>query len=222
MKWFIEACASSIGRKVITGLTGLFLCLFLLIHLTGNLNLLGGEAKFDAYANFMHANPATPILEIGLLAGVFLHIAMALGLAMKNTSARGDSSYAMVRSKRGGDHVMSKVMVYTGLVILVFLLLHVYQMRFMKFGAAKGLCATGEPCFNSTIDVLKHAPTALFYILACVLLIPHVAHGFQSAFRSLGLHNERYNGLFNKISYGFALAVMGGFISLPVWALIKF
>src|SRR5882672_8787050 len=101
MKWFLELITSSLGKKLVMALTGLFLILFLAVHLAGNLQLLkhdGGKA-FNVYAEFMTTNPVIKTISYGNYAFILLHILLATFLSRKNRVARGTDGYAVTSGR---------------------------------------------------------------------------------------------------------------------------
>ena len=124
MKWFLDLLSSTLGRKVLMALSGLFLILFLAVHLIGNLQLLkhdDGEA-FNIYARFMTSNPLIKTISYGNYFLILLHIFIALGLTLKNRAARGSQSYAVTSGK--SSSVASRNMGILGTIILIFLVIH--------------------------------------------------------------------------------------------------
>jgi succinate dehydrogenase / fumarate reductase cytochrome b subunit len=148
MSWFTNFLTSSIGRKLIMSLTGLFLVSFLVIHLIGNLQLLyddGGE-KFNLYAKFMTTNPLIKTVSYLLYAGILLHAIQGFALWAKNRKARGGQSYAVkVTRAVNTNSWAARNMGWLGTVIFVFILLHMYQFWLqMKLGNVSYVSYEGE------------------------------------------------------------------------------
>ncbi len=127
MSWFTKTFSSTIGRKLVMSITGLFLCSFLVIHLIGNLQLFkdDGGAAFNIYSKFMGHNPIIRTMEFVLLAGFLFHIWDAIALTRRNKSARSQG-YAVNRSEQNSNW-SSRNMGLLGTVILVFLIIHLYN-----------------------------------------------------------------------------------------------
>lgn len=134
VNWFSRFITSSIGQKLIMSLTGLFLIIFLIVHLIGNLQLMsddGGQA-FNEYAYFMTHNPLIKTVSYGLYAFILLHAIQGIMLWRRNKSARGGEGYAVKVNRVAGNNsrVSSVYMGALGTVILIFILIHMYQFGY--------------------------------------------------------------------------------------------
>lgn len=203
---------SSIGKKLVVGLTGFCLCGFLMVHLGGNLLLYkGGDGTaFNHYAEALASNPLVIPAELILAALFISHIGMAIKITLENRKARPDK-YAMHLSE-GGRTLASRTMIYSGLIVLAFLILHLIQFRFDGAARADLYTAVGSK--------LSFIPMTVFYLVAVVVLGTHVSHGLQSAFRTLGLVHPRYTPIVIRLSQAFGAVVAIGFGSMPIWALV--
>ncbi len=202
---------SSVGKKLIKALTGLFLCAFLLEHLYGNLLLYkddGGEA-FNEYSHTLVHSVLIRIVEIFLFGAIIFHIIQAIVLTRQNNSAR-PVKYDVQKSSETSNW-FSRNMGITGSVILFFLVIHLKNF-FVSYRI------TGE-----VTDVAAHVKESFdqgwysaVYIIAIAFLAFHLNHGFQSAFQTLGLNDKRYSSLLKQIGTGFAILIFIGFSSFPV------
>jgi succinate dehydrogenase / fumarate reductase, cytochrome b subunit len=219
LNWLIKALSSSIGKKVLMAITGLGLCGFLVVHLAGNLLLYKGPEGYNHYAHSLHAQQALLLIgEIGLLLLFVVHIAAAIKTTIENKAAR-PVEYGMRQSKIGEPTMAapaSAVMYGTGIVVLVFLLLHLADFR---FELTHDEVAEMEP-FDKAVFILKTPLSALVYLVGSLVLGYHVLHGFQSAFQSLGLNHPKYMPCIKRLSLIFAIIVGFGFASFPVWAML--
>ena len=136
MSWLNAALQSSVGRKFLMGITGLFLCFFLVVHLAGNLLLYVGPEVYDEYAHKLHSNPEFLILaEILLYSAFLVHILLSISLAFTNTAAR-EQDYAVKRTKVPGrilnvlGMTPDNTMAVTGLVVFLFLIVHLGDFKF--------------------------------------------------------------------------------------------
>ncbi|NUQ81654.1 MAG: succinate dehydrogenase cytochrome b subunit [Bacteroidetes bacterium] len=212
MQWFIKALSTSIGKKLLVGLTGLFLCIFLVVHLYINLHLLktdGGE-EFKALAHFMGNTWAIKVMEIGLFLGILLHIIYSILITLQNRSAKA-VGYAKSPNP-GTSSWVSRTMIFWGLLILVFLVIHLQGIYFKyKFGS--------EPVdlYVLTVQVMSDPVWAIVYILSMVGLGIHLYHGFQSAFQTFGWNTPKYKPLINLVAVVFWLGIPAGFAFLPVF-----
>ncbi|MBS1579389.1 MAG: succinate dehydrogenase cytochrome b subunit [Bacteroidetes bacterium] len=212
---------SSIGRKLVMSFTGIFLVLFLIVHVGINACIFandGGE-MFNKAAHFMGANIVPRILEIGLFLGFILHIVQGYMLEAKNRKARS-AKYAVSYGNKGSKWY-SRSMALLGTLILIFLILHLSNF-WLPNRASQGLSLSGEiDLYAKMKDTFSgHNPltaiTILVYVLGCAALGYHLAHGFQSAFRTIGVHNKRYNKMLTSIGYAFAIIVPLAFVMMPL------
>ncbi|MEM9992068.1 MAG: succinate dehydrogenase cytochrome b subunit [Bacteroidota bacterium] len=235
MRWLTNFLFSSIGQKIVMSLTGLFLISFIVVHLSGNLQLLiddNGE-QFNKYAKFMTTNPLIKFLSYGLYGGILLHAIQGLYLWATNRAARGGQRYAKkVTRAVGTSSIAASNMAWWGTLILIFLVIHMGDFWFaMKFGdnlemvnyegydePVKNLFAKVETTFQNPIFVI-------IYILGMAGLGAHLLHGFQSAFQTLGLNHPKYTpiirGLGALIAFGIPLlfAIIPIFMYLGIYPL---
>jgi succinate dehydrogenase / fumarate reductase, cytochrome b subunit len=212
----VRAVGSSIGRKFLTGLSGLALIGFLVGHLGGNLNLYRGTDAMNAYAEDLHHLPGFVLLDYGVLALVLGHIALVAGLILRNKAARS-GRYAVSASKRAdgkAQSLASRTMVVSGAVILGFVILHLLDMRFQRgsYTAADGSSSVGE----HVVTLMQAEWRVAIYVVGSLLVAWHGFHGLQSAFRSVGLNHRKYTPLIEKLSAGLAVVLGLGFASIPV------
>jgi succinate dehydrogenase / fumarate reductase cytochrome b subunit len=209
--------SSTVGSKILIGLTGLLLFGFLISHLAGNLSLLAGADAFNLYAYKLESLGILVYLaEAGLILIFLLHIVKTLGLYRRNTVARP----ARYQEKKWAGHTSRKTwsstsMAITGLFILFFVIVHV---RTFKFGPWYADPATGHrDLYRLVADIYSNPLYAGFYVVAMVLIGMHLNHGISSAAQSLGLSNERLSR--NLVLGGRVLAVLiaGGFAILPIY-----
>ncbi len=197
------------------GATGLFLCLFLVAHLVGNLLLLkndGGEA-FNQYAEFMSTSPLIRVAEIILFLGFLFHILDALVLTRKNQGARA-SRYVMDAGSANSQWT-SRNMGITGSIVLIFLVVHLNT-----FFVKHRIIGTPETMYDTAIDAFQFGWSGLywaFYVVAMVLLGLHLNHGFQSGFFSLGLNHRKYNSFIKRFGLFFSILIPAGFAVIPIY-----
>jgi succinate dehydrogenase / fumarate reductase cytochrome b subunit len=209
--------SSSVGSKILIGLTGLLLFGFLISHLLGNLTLFGGAPAFNAYAHKLESlGPLVYLAEAGLIAIFLLHIVKTMLNYRRNAAARPKG----YQEKRWAGHTSRKswastTMALTGLFILFFVVVHV---RTFKFGPWYIDPETGHrDLFRLVTEIYSNPLYVGFYVAAMVLIGMHLNHGISSAAQSLGLSNQRYGrGL---VLGGRVLAVLiaGGFAVLPLF-----
>ena len=211
---------SSIGRKLIMALTGLFLCSFLVVHLSGNLSLFfndEGEA-FNKYTHFMSTNMFLRVIEIGLLLGFVFHIATAFKLTNQNASSR-KIKYDNQKLNETSNW-FSRNMGLSGSVVLIFLIMHLvgFWGKF-HFQTEPSVMYDGEPSkdmYTIVVEAFQVWWIVLVYVIGVILLGFHLNHGFQSAFQSLGLKSKAYASLISNVGTGFAVIMTVGFASFPI------
>ncbi len=220
MKWFIEMFSSTLGRKLIMALTGLFLITFLLIHLIGNLQLLkndGGHA-FNVYAEFMSTNPLIQTVSKVNFALILGHIIVSALLTLKNRQARGPEGYAVGNSN--SSIWSSRNMGILGTIILVFLVIHLKDFwAQMHWGSVPTKDYEGKVVRDlyALCNEWFHVGWYVGLYAFCMIGVGfHLWHGFISAFQTLGLNHLKYNGLINFVGKAFSILVPALFALIPI------
>lgn len=215
MSWK-QTFKSSIGKKLVMSFTGIFLILFLIVHVALNACIWandGGE-MFNKGAHFMGANIIPRILEIGLFVGIFLHIVQGYMLVAKNKQAR-TTTYEVPYGNNGSKWY-SRSMGLLGTIILLFLMIHLAHF-WLPNRSSQGLSLGNEiDLFAKMRAIFSKLWIVVVYVIGCLSLGYHLAHGFQSAFRTLGVYNKRYNLMITSIGYGFAVIVCLAFAMMPI------
>lgn len=210
---------SSIGRKFIVGLTGLFLITFLVVHVGINSTILlndGGET-FNEAAHFMAYNWLIRVMEIGLFAGFIIHIGLTLKLYFENKSKR-PVPYAVVDAKANSSWY-SRSMALLGTLLLIFLVIHISQFWSHKL---VHVYIGGEEDIDSytpVVEALRNPVYLVVYLAAFAALSYHLLHGFPSAFQTLGLNHKKYTPVIKLLGTAFSIIVPGLFalIALAVF-----
>jgi len=214
---FKKLLTSAVGRKITMGATGLFLVLFLIVHVGLNLCVFAndGGVMFNQAAHFMGGNWVPRVLEIGLFFFLIVHIVQGLILEMNNRSKRGNVSYAKSYGNRGSKWY-SRSMALLGTLILIFLVLHISNF-WLPNRVHQGFLLGEEINLYERMKVtFSIGWIVIVYLLGLIALAYHLMHGFQSAFRSLGVHNNKYNKLLTCIGHGFAIIVPVLFALMPL------
>lgn len=214
---------SSIGRKQLVAVTGLLLCGFLVGHLAGNLLLLVGPDAFNIYAHKLFSLGALLyVIEAGLAAIFLLHLGLAIKLNIENVQARGGTKrYAMKKNTGRGTTFMSQTMPWTGLILLVFVILH---LKNLKFGTYYTTVVDGvqmRDIYKTTIESFQSIGNVIWYVLAMSAAALHTAHGFASSFQSLGWNHGKYFKNVKRLGYLYAVGVGGGFAALAIYCHMK-
>jgi succinate dehydrogenase / fumarate reductase cytochrome b subunit len=200
-------------------LAGFFLVIFLLVHMGINLLVVIFEDPmvFNNAAHFMGTNLLIKIIEIALFGGLLLHVIYALILQVQNWIAR-PKRYS--RTNFSNTSFFSKFMIHTAAIILVFLVIHFADFYFKaKFGHAETFLVDGvvyHDFASEVVDKFKMLPFVVFYIAAFIFLGFHLVHGFQSAFKTLGIDNKRYTPVIQALSLLYSVVIVGGFSIIPL------
>ena len=202
--------------KILIGVTGLALVLYLIVHIAGNLMVFGGPALFNKYAYTLESNPLIPVIEIGLLLIFLVHIYKTVTMFLSNQQAR-PVRYAM--KKRAGHTsrktLASTTMIFTGLWLLLFVIIHVKAFRYgTEYAWAEG----GRDLYRLEIENFSNPLIVVFYVLSMVVVGSHLWHGASSGFQSLGLDNPRWTPRIRATGKVLAVVIAGGFITISVWA----
>jgi succinate dehydrogenase / fumarate reductase cytochrome b subunit len=220
-----QAFTSSIGRKLVMAITGVSLILFLIVHVTVNACMWAiifdpndnGEV-FNKAAHFLGQTLVPRVLEIGLFLFFVIHIIQGYVLEASNRSKRG-TPYAVNYGNRGSTWY-SRSMGLLGTLIFLFLIVHIYDFWIpSRFGGLDPVVYDNKEYHNlygEMIKVFQNPFIVVLYILGCISLAYHLAHGFQSSFKTLGVHNKRYNAMLTGIGYAFAIIVSLVFALMPV------
>lgn len=218
MSWILNALASSVGRKLVMAATGLFLVVFVAIHLAGNFLLYAGPEMYDNYAHTLHSQKAFLIAsEILLYTAFAAHVYLAFRLTRDNWSAR-KKMYRVKDDKRddrigAGWIAPEKWMLFSGLIVLGFTILHVAEFKF-ELGWGDQLSRLSP--YGQAQVILADWLRIIIYTTACVILGVHTSHGFQSAWQSLGVNHPRINRFLRWASVLMGVGVAAGFSSFPV------
>lgn len=229
MGWIINLLTSSIGKKLLMSLTGLFLIIFLVTHLIGNFQLFvndGGEA-FNLYTQFMSTNPLVQFIAKGLYFFIILHVVLGLMLWFKNRMARGAERYAVNTSTN--TSFAARNMALLGTLILAFLMLHMGDFWFkIKFDADSFKMLTYEGTVHPVKDVYSKVEAsfktpwiAISYLIGLIVLALHLWHGFQSAFQTLGLNHKKYTPIIQLLGKAYAILIPLGFAVILAYMFFK-
>jgi succinate dehydrogenase / fumarate reductase, cytochrome b subunit len=254
MSWITKTLSSSIGKKVLMSLTGLFLCTFLIVHLIGNLQLFksdGGYA-FNSYAVFMTTFPLIKIVSYVNYALILFHAFWGLYLTYQNRKAR-PVGYAV---SNNSSTVFSRNMAILGTVLLVYIIVHMSDFWYKYHNAVlpyvqytenlntgqvvatnmeanytqvtKKLETYNEATGTKSVIVkdlytivgysFKNIFLVLFYVLAMFAVSFHLIHGFQSAFKTIGVNHPKFNPIFQFLGVGiFGILIPLGYAAMPIY-----
>jgi succinate dehydrogenase / fumarate reductase cytochrome b subunit len=222
MKWS-QLFTSSVGKKWVMALTGLFLIIFLIVHAGINACIWAndGGKMFNKAAHFMGSTVLIRIAEIGLFLGIFLHIIQGYMLELSNRSKRKVGYKVNFGNK--GSKWYSRSMALLGTILLLFFILHWWHFwvpaRFVGHEEITEVEYNGvkmHNMYNLMQFTFQQAWVVIVYVLACISLCWHLIHGFLSAFRTVGVSNSKYITLIQKIGIGYSLIISLAFIMMPV------
>lgn len=220
MKWS-ALFNSSVGRKWTMGLTGIFLILFLVVHVGLNACIwaMDGGVMFNKAAHFMGANVVPRLLEIGLFAGFILHIFQGWSLELSNRAAR-KKGYAVSMGNKGSKWY-SRSMGILGTLLFLFLVMHLAHFWVpSRITGLEPVLIDGKEYHNLYGEMLNvfqgNLPVVVLYSIGCLSLAWHLMHGFQSAFRTLGVSNPRYLKIIENAGMFFSIVVSLAFALMPI------
>lgn len=213
---------TSIGKKLVMSLAGLFLISFLVVHLGINLLLVFNESRdgFNIAAHFMATNPVVKIMEIVLFGGLILHMVYGVIVSIKNMIARGTVRYKVANNSQLS--FFSKYMFHTAVITTIFLVIHLadFYLKAKIFHGAESVVIDGNEMHDLGLLVVQKfqiLPYVIFYIIALLILAFHLHHGFQSAFQTLGINHKTYTPVIKALGVLYSVLVPLGFIIIPVY-----
>lgn len=225
--WFTRTFSSSIGKKMLMAGTGLFLVTFLVVHLSGNLQLLkdDGGKSFNVYSDFMSKNPFIHFISYGLYFFIILHTVVALILTLENKKAR-PIAYQTTNNQ---SNWAKRSMGLLGTVILFFIILHLkdfwakYKMGWIDYDFAivnyDGV--DYRDIYSLAVEEFKELSHLIIYLVGMLVLAFHLNHGFASAFQSFGLNHKKYTPLIKSVGVVFSIIVPLLFAIIPLYIYFK-
>ncbi|MCP4552731.1 MAG: succinate dehydrogenase cytochrome b subunit [Bacteroidetes bacterium] len=219
---------TSLTKKITMAIAGLFLIMFLLVHLGINLFILpiteNHKEMFTAAAHFMGTNWIVKAFEVVLMTAILIHALLGVILQIQNWAARGQAY--KVKSK-STTSFMSKYIIYTGVMIFLFLGLHFYHFYFIKLGLIQAPVAANiafpqeEHFYELAVYIFTNQLLySALYIVAFISLGIHLNHAFQSAFQTLGLNHKKYTPTIKFIGKLYSIIIPLGYIIIPLYFMI--
>lgn len=213
MNWFSAALGSSVGKKLMMALTGLAFIGFLAAHLAGNLTIYGGKAAFNGYAEKLQSlGPVLHLFRTGLIAFALVHVLTGLYLFLLNRKAR-PVGYQM-HATAGGRTLSSRTMPYTGIIILAFVIFHLFHFTFVD--------KTATTVFDLVAAAFNQPVYMLLYAALMIVVGLHVRHGFWSAFQTIGINHPKYMPAVSAVSIAAGVVVALGFGLLPLVIALRY
>ena len=223
MSWLVDFAKSSIGAKVVMGVTGVMLIGFVIMHMIGNLQVFLGPDVLNAYGKMLHdLGGLLWVARFGLIGAVLLHIVSGLRLASLNKAAR---PVRYVNEATVQASFASRHMKLTGLVLLAFIIYHLlhFTLGVTHPGHVDTVGDTGvKDIYKMVVMGFQQPAVSVSYIIAMILLGLHLNHGASSLFKSLGLRNEKYNSMLDKVGPTLAAIVVLGNCAMPIAVMTGF
>lgn len=211
MNGFGFLLGSSVGKKMLMAVTGLCMLGFLSIHLLGNTMAFVGAEAFNNYAKKLHSlQPYLTVFNIGLLVIGLVHVIIGVLLFFENLKAR--PKRYLVNRNPGGETIGSKTMPYSGVLILVFVVLHLLKFTFVDKSVT--------PIYQQVAATFAGPAWVLMYVAAMAIVAVHISHGFWSMFQTFGINHPRYMPVLMKLGFLVMLVIGIGFGVLPIYLFI--
>jgi succinate dehydrogenase / fumarate reductase, cytochrome b subunit len=210
--------AASLSQKYIIAAAGGFLMLFLVSHLATNLLMIAGDegATFRTAVEFLMANPVIKVVEYVLFAGFIVHIIAGLIIEYHNRRARPVDYYITPKSDTSA---FSRFMIHTGIIIFIFLVVHLGNFFFVKIGLkdSYGGAESAHDFFPMAVYTFQNTGYMILYVISMIFLGFHLKHGFQSAFQSFGFNHNKYFPIIKIIGLAYAIIIAVGFSIIPLY-----
>lgn len=208
--------SSTIGRKQIVGITGLLLCIFLLLHVSGNLIMFFSAKAYNLYGHAMTSNPFIYVAELGLCVLFLGHMTQAIYLSVKNKLAR-PTAYVVVAKGEKKTPIVTQFMWQQGVIILVFVVLHLITFKYGTIYMVDYNGVEVRDLFRLIVEVFQSPVYVAWYVVALIVLGLHLSHGFQSTFKTLGFNHPKYEPKIKLAGNLFTAFVAIGFIIQPLY-----
>lgn len=219
MPSIIKAFQSQVGRKILTGLTGLLLVFFIIFHLAGNLAVFGEPNAMNAYSQFLHSlGPLLWVARIGLLALFVIHAWIGISIWLKKRKAR-PQGYEVYSSKGGPSKqsLSSRSMAFTGVVLLVFVVIHINTFALGDMGEVMIDGQMTHDIKTLVLDTFQNPVYAFGYTVVMILLGVHLGHGIWSAFTSLTVRSKKASAIIYTVGAVAAFLLAVGFLFIPLY-----
>lgn len=210
---------TTILRKQVVALTGAGLSLFVLAHMLGNMLIFLGPEVYNTYSHKLISNPAIYLIEAALVFIFLVHVALAVTLNLRNKSAR-TQGYASGTNGNKAVTLASKTMVYQGVLLFVFIVLHLLTFKFGNYYQVDYNGLVIRDLYRLVIEVFQSPVYVVGYVFCMIVLLLHLSHGVSSVFQTLGLGHPRYKSRVDKMACAYSLIVALGFISQPVYVFL--
>lgn len=214
-----KALSSQIGRKILTGLTGLFLVLFIIFHLGGNLAIFGEPDAMNRYSMVLHGyGPLLWLARIGLLVVFLIHTYIGISIWWRKQKARPEN-YEVYTSKGGPSRqsLSSRSMAFTGVVLLIFVVIHINTFALGDTGTVMIDGQQTHDIKSLVLETFQNPLYAFGYAFTMLLLGTHLGHGIWSAFTSLTIKSKKTSAIFYSAGVVLAIILAVGFLFIPIY-----
>lgn len=211
----LKFLSSSVGTKLLIALTGLAMFIFLIAHLAGNLLIFVGPAAFNEYSHKLISNPLVYVAEAGLVLILLVHVFETVTNWASNRAAR-PQAYAVKEptgSPRSRKTLASTTMIYSGVFVFVFTVLH---LKTFKFGAWYETAEGHRDLYRLVVEIFANPAYVVFYVISMAIIFLHLRHGISSAFQSLGVDHPRWARNIVRTGMVLALLIGAGFGIIPL------
>ena len=219
-KSLTRSAGASIGKKYLMAAAGLFWCFFVLMHLLGNFSLYLGPDAYNGYsAKLVALGPILYVAEVLLVVALLGHAILGVIVALQNSAARPVAYELDV--KKGERSLASSTMIWTGVLVIAFIVLHLVNFKFASELPTTTLDGEEVTDFFGMVVAKFQSPVyVLIYIGAVAVLGLHLAHALQSSLRTLGWNSETSIEWIKKLSIAFGIFAAVGYASIPIWAIL--
>jgi succinate dehydrogenase / fumarate reductase cytochrome b subunit len=214
---FRRVFSSSVGTKLLIGVTGLLLFAYLILHLIGNMLVFAGQNTFNEYSHMLISNPLTVPVEIGLALIFLLHVYKTIVNWISNQGARPvgyeKKEWAGYKSRKS---ISSTTMIWTGFITFLFVLVHLKQFKYGAWYLTTGDTPVRD-LYRLEVEVFSSPAWVAIYMVCVILVGFHLRHGISSAFQSIGADHPVYTKRLVLWGTIFAIIIGGGFAIIPLW-----
>lgn len=216
MKRILALLRTDIGRKALMGLTGLLLIGFLISHMLANLLVLFDREGYNHYSHALVSNPLIYLAELGLLVLFVGHLVSGIAVTVRNRAARPTAYQLKTRADRTGrKSLASSTMIVSGIVMLVFVPLHIATFKFGAWYTADD--GQMRDLYRLVVEVFQNPLALAWYFIALPILGVHAWHGFGSGFESLGV---TYSKELRRFGQALAVVLTIGFLAVPLYVML--
>lgn len=215
---------SSINKKQVVAVTGVLLVVYIIAHLGGNLLIYAGPDVFNGYSKMMHSFlPFLRFIEYSLLAVFLIHISFTAMVVMENIKARGGLNRYAVDKAVGKRSLATRIMPWTGLYILLFVVWHIYDFTLVDHEGPRSMIAGQHyGIYGVVVNAFTDPFHSILYVIAVTFLGFHLAHGVESSLQTMGIKDVRRTAAINAFSRYFAIVIVLGFSSIPLYVYLAF